>query len=227
MANTPVGSAGKYADPVIVVLILALEGVCLYLGQRKIFGGVYQTLGRTAAYFLAAPGTILHELAHFLMCKLLGVRTGEVSLFKPQQMEDGSITLGYVQHERTDPLRGALVAIAPVLLVPPLLVGVSCLMFGSGFLGDPDGAVLDATWWLVPIWLYLVISAGQGAFPSTGDHVGMLGFVALALLGGAIVYLVPAETLQRGLEVACLVLALPAVSAGIFLAALSGRRRGR
>jgi hypothetical protein len=205
-------------------LIIAVQGYILYLGQRLIFGQIYSRLGKLPAYLLAAPGTVLHELAHLLMCLLLGVRTGRVRLFYPQQDEQGNVTLGSVEHQRPDPLRGALVAVAPAIFVPALLLGISVLFFGSQFVNDPFAALGASPWWLIIIWVYLVASSGQGAFPSPGDHIGIFGGVALILLALALFFLVPNNLLQQGAEIGALVLAAPSLAALLSLLAL--RRRG-
>lgn len=211
-----------------LVIVLALEAFALYVGQRLIFGRAFALLGKLPAYFLAAPGTILHELSHLLACKLLGVQTGEVSLFRPRQGEDGSFTLGYVKHAESDPLRGALVAIAPLLLVPPLLLGTTALLLGSSAITDLPSALTGAPFWKSALWLYIALSAGQGAFPSTGDRVGVLGFIALAGLGALLVLIVPTSQWEGVVRTLAVLLAPPALAATLSLLALRWLgRRGR
>ena len=43
----------------------------------------------------------------------------------------GSVILGMVPPAETVPVRGALIAIAPLLLVPPLLVAIALLIAGT------------------------------------------------------------------------------------------------
>jgi hypothetical protein len=52
------------------------------------------TMGIFSIIFL--PGVFLHELSHFVMAKILRVRTGRFSLF-PQSLPDGRLQLGYVE----------------------------------------------------------------------------------------------------------------------------------
>jgi len=208
-------------------VLLVLEGWALYVGQRQIFGSSLELLGKLPAYALAVPGTVLHELSHYFVCKLLGVQTGEVSLFRPRQAEDGSITLGYVMHAQADPLRSALVAIAPLLLVPPLLLGVTMALLGTGVLHDPAAAISSASWWKLILWGYISLSAGQGAFPSVGDHIGFSGFVALALLVVGLFLIVPRQDLLDACRIIVLLLSLPAVTAVLSLLLLRGLWRRR
>jgi hypothetical protein len=60
------------------------------------------------------PGVVLHELSHFLMAKLLGVRTGKFSVI-PQATGDGYLTMGYVETERSDIVRDSLIGLAPII----------------------------------------------------------------------------------------------------------------
>src|SRR5215210_9393319 len=52
------------------------------------------TMGIFSMLFL--PGVFLHELSHFVMAKILRVRTGKFSIF-PQSLPDGRLQLGYVE----------------------------------------------------------------------------------------------------------------------------------
>ena len=56
------------------------------------------------------PGTLIHELAHWLMAKLLFVPTSSME-FIPQ-IQGGSIKLGSVSIAKTDPLRRLLIGVA-------------------------------------------------------------------------------------------------------------------
>ena len=64
---------------------------------------------------LVFPGVFLHELSHFLMAKLLQVRTGKFSLI-PATLPNGRLQMGYVETERTDVFRDSLVGAAPLIV---------------------------------------------------------------------------------------------------------------
>ncbi|MCB0120554.1 MAG: hypothetical protein KDD72_16075, partial [Anaerolineales bacterium] len=70
------------------------------------------TIGLFSVLFF--PGVFLHELSHFLMAKILGVRTRGFSLI-PQAMSDGRLQMGYVEVERTDIVRDSLIGLAPLI----------------------------------------------------------------------------------------------------------------
>lgn len=205
-----------------IAAILA-EAFLLYLGQRFVFGAAYQK-SKLLTYILVAPGTALHELSHFLMCVVLRVPAEAPVLFKPERNEDGSMTLGYVNHAETDPFRGALIAIAPVLVVPLLLLGLFALLFGGEIVSDPILAVKSAPVWKIVIAAYITISAGTGAFPSPGDHIGFIGGAMLGVLLAVVIYFAGAPV--EVIRVIALIWAPAAISALLMLVLFVGPRFG-
>src|SRR5687767_3742453 len=71
------------------------------------------TMGFFSMIFL--PGVFLHELSHFLVAKLLFVRTGKFSIF-PQSLPDGRLQLGYVETARSDVVRDSIIGAAPLII---------------------------------------------------------------------------------------------------------------
>lgn len=195
----------------IFVAILFAEAVLLFLGQRRIFPRV-AARSWTLALFLAAPGTALHEGAHWIACKLLAIPVGRVELFRPRRDEDG-VRLGVVEHGKGGSIEMTVVAIAPLLLVPPMLVGLAAALFGSGIFSDPWSALTGAAIWKQLIFSYLLLSAGWAAFPSPGDHIPPVGAAGLVILLVLIGYLLGLEKVLDLVRLAALVLAPAAVSA--------------
>ncbi len=198
----------------------------LYLGQRAIFPRV-AAISWPLALFLAAPGTALHEASHWLACKLLGVPTGRVELFRPRRQENGGVQLGVVEHGRGGPIEMTLVAIAPLLLLPPLLLGILVALLGTDLLSQPDQAFLGAGPIRQILALYLLFSAGWAAFPSPGDHIPISGAVLLGFLLAALVFLLGLERTEAALEIIVLVL-LPASASALLqllVVLLFSRRR--
>lgn len=137
----------------------------------------------------------MHETSHFLMAKLLGVRTGKFSVI-PQATGDGYLTLGYVETERSDIVRDSLIGLAPIIA-------------GSAFVAYA-GVVqlrLDALWHvlsngqiqlflmglkLLPsipdifLWFYLTFAVSSTMLPSESDRRAWL---PLGLWIGAILLL--------------------------------------
>lgn len=149
---------------------------------------------------LFVPGVILHELSHYLVAQLLGVRTGRFSLI-PQSMPDGRLQLGYVETAQTDVLRDSLIGFAP-LIFGGIFVGYS----GTFRLGLDDlwlslnsGSMIiivnalrqvyaQPDFWL---WFYLTFTVSSTMLPSASDRrawiplaLAVLVLLALALIVG-------------------------------------------
>ena len=136
-----------------------------------------------------------------------------------------------VPHAKTNPVRGALIAIAPLLLVLPLLVAIALLIADTS---DPARLrhVLPqlATGKLVLVG-YLAFSRGQAAFPSCGDHVGVLGALALTASLGITVGVILSNggraELTTVLRDACLLLSVVAIASALSLLVLGTIARAR
>ncbi len=216
------------SDQTLIALcaLLALELALLRRGQRRLFWTAAQaTRSRILAYALAAPGTALHEAAHYLACLALGVPiTGRVRLFWPQRTASGDIVLGSVPHARTGALRQALISIAPLVLVPAALTLATAVLLAPHTLGQLPDAITQIAWWRAALLVYLSLSCAQAAFPSSGDHIGLLGGVCLGvLLAGATAAILTfgsQNALLEALAAAAGILALPAVAAAVSMLAL-------
>ena len=186
---------------------------------------------------LFLPGVLLHEISHYLMARLLGVRTGGFSII-PRKLEGGRIRLGYVETASADFFRDALIGLAPLLIGGAFigLVGVSRLGLNSVWVGITQGqlAALNLTiqsiidrpdFWL---WFYLVFTVSSTMMPSTSDRrawlplilaifvvVGLLLFIGLGSwlltrLGSAVTTAVDAINMVFGVTVLIhLILLLP------------------
>src|SRR5581483_3072171 len=169
-----------------LAVVLLIEVAVLFISQRHVFRlAVRATGSRLLGYALAMPGTVVHEGAHYLACIALRVPVGRqlrgfdgrrqrVRWFFPStDRVTGAVTLGSVPHARTDPLRTALIAIAPLLLIPPLLTAVVFLIAGTTDLAHLRHALPNLTAWRLVLLAYLAFSLAQAAFPSGGDHIGI------------------------------------------------------
>jgi hypothetical protein len=225
-------------------LVLGAEAVALLLGQRHLFWlAVDATGSRLLGYLLAMPGTVLHEGAHYLACLALRVPVGgqlrtldgrraRVRLFYPQRdRRRGSVTLGSVPHAATGPLRGALIAVAPLLLVPPLLLAIALALAGTTDPSQLRHLLPRLAAWKLVLLAYVAFSCGQATFPSSGDHVGKLGGLALSALAGvtvAVIVLAGGQAeLTKLTRDACLLLAVPAIASALSLLVLAVLARWR
>ncbi len=147
------------------------------------------------------PGVILHEFSHFVVAKLLGVRTGGFSLI-PSSLPDGRLRLGYVETSKSDVVRDSLIGAAP-LIVGSLIVaymGIYQLHLNSLW-NVFRNAQFDLFWMgvgLLPkvedfyLWFYLAFTVSSTMMPSESDRdawlplgLWVVGLFALVLIAGA------------------------------------------
>jgi hypothetical protein len=152
---------------------------------------------------LFLPGVFLHETSHFVMARLVGVRTGKFSLL-PKPLGDGRLQLGYVETASTDLFRDALIGSAPLLTGGAFVIyaGIYHLNLEVLWNGLQSGAFSEmmaalsnimsgADFW---VWFYLTFTVSSTMLPSASDRrtwrplafIGILiaGLILLAGLGG-------------------------------------------
>jgi hypothetical protein len=163
-------------DPVLAAAWLAIAVSVQYAliwyyvsrtGSR--FASLYMAGGlrRLLVHLLKAPATSVHELAHFIMCKLTSTPTGKVVLWHPEVTEDRYVRFGYVQCAPQGPVQNVLVSLAPGILIPPALALYGWALTGSALpsphllAGDPP---LQVVLWIIGLFVFT-----SSAFPSSGD----------------------------------------------------------
>ncbi len=171
-----------------------IQAVFLILTRRPVVTQVIFAL-------IFFPGVLLHELSHFLMAKLLGVRTGRFSLI-PRAMDDGRLQLGAVETVSGGVVRDALIGAAP-LISGCLFVAMTAIFRmrllplwdvlrradWEAFWRGVGQVPASADFWL---WFYLAFAVSSTMMPSASDRhawrpVGLTLaiLVGLALLAGA------------------------------------------
>lgn len=157
------------------------------------------TMGIFSMLFL--PGVFLHELSHFLMAKILGVRTGRFSIF-PQSLPDGRLQLGYVETAKSDVVRDSLIGAAPLIIGTLFVAYIAVDRLEMRVLWDVLRNGQSELFWMgiraLPqvrdfyVWFYLVFAISSTMMPSQSDRhawqalvlsVGVL--FGIALLVGA------------------------------------------
>lgn len=123
------------------------------------------------------PGTLIHEISHFLVAALTGARTGKIEIF-PEYLEDSDeksthVALGSVQTQKLNPIRGFLVGIAPFVFGMALLIWLAALLQTS----YSEGNI-----WLVILEGYLFFTIANSFFPSWTDIKQILPFVIISLV---------------------------------------------
>ena len=145
-------------------------------------------------FVLLLPGIIIHELSHWLAAKLLGVRTGKITLW-PSKRRGNQMRMGSVKVGRTDPFRGSLIGLAPLISGSFAILIIGQLILGLGDLGE---VLVTGNWeqiwesllvhlqapdfWL---WLYLIFAVSNAMLPSESDREPwrpVLLFMCLAAL---------------------------------------------
>ena len=145
-------------------------------------------------FVLLLPGILIHELSHWVTAKLLGVRTGKITLW-PSGRHGNQMRMGSVRVARTDPLRASLIGVAPLISGSLAILIIGQLILGLGDLGK---VLLDGQWqqawhdlrghlrtpdfWL---WLYLIFAISNAMLPSETDREPwrpVLLFIGLAAL---------------------------------------------
>ena len=140
------------------------------------------------------PGVLLHEISHWVTAKMLGVRTGRISLF-PRPTGKGRLQMGYVETAETDWLRDALIGAAPLITgglfvayagILRLGVGQSWMQLVPENFPSAVQAILatyaQPDFWL---WFYLIFAVSSMMFPSASDRRTWLPIVLiLGVLSG-------------------------------------------
>ncbi len=130
-------------------------------------------------FVLLLPGILIHELSHWLAAKLLGVRTGKMSLW-PSRRQDNQMRMGSLRVARTDPFRSSLIGVAPLISGSLAILVIGQLVLG---LGDLGGVLLNREWEQVGesllthlqapdfwLWLYLIFAISNAMLPSEPDR---------------------------------------------------------
>lgn len=171
-----------------------LQAVFLVLTRRR-----ETALGLFSLLFF--PGVFLHEGSHYLMARLLGVRTGRFSLL-PRVVSGGQLQLGFVETAPADPLRDAMIGAAPLLSGGAVIAFLGLHRLGllplvAYFLAQDWNGLFKAfstlpelpDFWL---WFYLAFAISTTMLPSAADRrawlplgLVMAALVILALLAGA------------------------------------------
>jgi hypothetical protein len=167
-------------------------------------------------YFVVVlPGVVVHELSHWLMAKLLGVKVSKPSIGPVRKGRSRRISLGSVRIGKADPVRASLIGLAPLLSGTAiiLLIGILVLdvgnLAGAAIAQGPEAilvrleqALQVADFWL---WLYLVFAISNAMLPSEADMIAVrpvllfLGIAAAILLIAGGVPTIPEEVV-RGLN---------------------------
>ena len=117
---------------------------------------------------LLLPGTLIHELAHFLVATILRVPTGELTVI-PSIEKNGEVKAGRLFLGDTDPFRLSLIGLAPILIGLFLIY-----LFGKLFV--PYFFQLQTTnhQLIIILGIYLLFVVSLTMFSSKKDMQGLV-----------------------------------------------------
>ena len=167
-----------------LILILFLL-ILLLLLSRKISSQIYflfflltnsQKISITILSLFLLPGTIIHELSHFLLASILRVPTGELSVIPTIDEKTGQVKAGKLMLGGSDPFRHTLIGLAPTI------IGLA-LIFVTGKIFFPN--IQPTTYNLQPIaflGFYLLFVVSTTMFSSKKDMESLKIALPIALL---------------------------------------------
>ena len=168
----------------MVFLLILIELIILYFLSRRLTQNLYiavflLTKSRAVAIsflsILFFPGTVIHELAHLFTAEVLGVRTGGLTLV-PEGIEQKEVRTGSVSISQSDPIRRAIIGIAPVFV-------------GLGALGVIFYFLPQLTFPLILPLYYLLFAVSNTMFSSAEDLEGFWPIVVVVALLAAAAYI--------------------------------------
>jgi hypothetical protein len=163
-------------------------------------------------FVLVLPGIIVHELSHWLMARILGVRVRRLSIGPERKGKSQKVSLGSIQVGTVDPIRASLIGLAPLLGGSAVILLIGNLLLGVGELTEalagqgPEG-ILAGLGQLVQVtdfglWLYVIFAVSNAMLPSESDLSTIrpvflfLGLVAAVLLVVGWVSAIPEQVVE-------------------------------
>lgn len=166
-------------------IILLFQGVFLFFLSRRATNQLFQFLRIfikneklvfSIISFLYLPGTILHEMGHFIMATILFLKVKDINIF-PEIKQD-YIKLGSVLYEKKDFVRSFIIGIAP------LFAGIFFFYYLSVFRLFPSANLLQNA-----LFLYLIFTVSSTMFSSKQDLVDFIFIVPFVIFVAGIVYI--------------------------------------
>ena len=159
---------------VVIYLISRRLINLLFFSLRRIFKNDQMVYNLIALLFL--PGTIIHEISHFLAATLLLLRVRSVTILP--EWKEHYLKLGSVIYEKKDLLRSILVGIAP------LFGGLAFFWLLAAFQLFPQN-----NWWLNLLFGYLVFTVATNMFSSAKDLQDLIYILPLIAIVIAVIYI--------------------------------------
>ncbi len=165
--------------------LFVFQLIILYFTSRQSIKELFQVLRifikRDKIVFILVsliflPGTIIHEMAHFLAAIALFLRVHEVHVFP--EWEKNYIKLGRVVYEKRDVIRSIFVGIAPVIIG---------LLFFWWFSAIDVLSISHIGFRIFMVYAIFIISSTM--FSSKQDLIDIVYIIPFFLIIGAIIYI--------------------------------------
>lgn len=164
---------------------VGIQIILIYIISRYTINGLFhflrflfhnEHLVYTIISLIYLPGTIVHELGHWLAATILILPVYEVSIFP--HFEKNQIRLGSVKYEKKDIIRGILVGMAP------LFFALLFFWLLSAFRMFPSSLI-----WKNIIFGYIVFAVSSTMFSSKQDLKDFVFVIPLAIIMVGIFYI--------------------------------------
>ena len=140
----------------------------LFIRRRDV---IFSTI---AVIFL--PGTILHELSHYLAATVLRLQVGEVHIMPA--WKENNLQLGRVTYRKADVVRSITVGVAP------FFGALFFFWFVGAFHLFPSTNIV-----LTLFFGYLLFSVSANMFSSKQDLVDLIYIIPICVVAGAVFYI--------------------------------------
>jgi hypothetical protein len=166
----------------------------------------------TLYFVILLPGVVVHELSHWLMASLLGVRVRKLAIGPVRKARSKRVSLGSIRVGKVDPVRASLIGLAPLLGGSAVILLIGHFVLGVGELTEAviaegvDGILVGVNHLVhvadFGLWLYLIFAVSNAMLPSVSDMVTVrpvlifLGIVAALVLVVAGIPAVPDEVVK-------------------------------
>jgi len=195
-----------------VMVLLLTRWITHHLQGTLFLLGADEEIIMYLQFALLFPGILVHEVAHWLTAKLLGVRTLDFSVW-PKRKTKSKVQYGAVRIAQTDIVRGSLIGLAPLVVASALIIAIGRYALGTEALRQAVasgrwGQVWDALaqsmraadFWL---WMYLIFAISNAMFPSESDREAWKPLLLYGAVVALLLYLVgwkpPLESVQGAL----------------------------
>ncbi|KKP72876.1 MAG: putative membrane protein [Candidatus Roizmanbacteria bacterium GW2011_GWA2_35_19] len=147
------------------MIVLVLELVLIYFVSRLVLKEIFLILNKftnrnNLIYSMVAliylPGTLVHEISHFLAALVLMLPVKKISIFPV--FEKNEIKLGSVEYTKRDFLRGIIVGVSPVIFG---MFTISLIFYFNIFPSNK--------FFLNLLFSYLIFSISSNMFSSKRD----------------------------------------------------------